>query len=53
MLLSQFLAQRGAHDNAADAGRGTVVRLSRLAPGRVEVAVDLRHFGGGRVVVEC
>jgi hypothetical protein len=31
VLLTQFLAERGAHDVAADARRGTEVRLSRLA----------------------
>jgi hypothetical protein len=50
VLFSQFLAQRSAHDDSSDAGRGTEMRLSRLASGRVKAGVDLRHGGGDRVL---
>lgn len=33
VLLTELLRQRGAHDVAADAGRGREVSLPRLAPG--------------------
>lgn len=36
VLLAKLLAERGAHDVAADAGRSTEVLLARLAPGGVE-----------------
>lgn len=33
VLLTELLAERGAHDGAAHAGRSTEVRLARLSPG--------------------
>ena len=33
VLLTELLGERGAHDSAADAGRGREVRLARLSPG--------------------
>ena len=37
MLLTEFLAERSAHDGAAHAGWGAEVRLARLSPGGMEV----------------
>lgn len=34
VLLTELLGERGAHDGAADAGRGREVRLARLSSGR-------------------
>jgi len=41
VLLTELLGERGAHDGAADAGRGREVRLARLSSGR-------RQSWGGR-----
>lgn len=41
VLLTELLGERGAHDGAADAGRGREVRLARLSSGR-------RQSCGGR-----
>jgi len=43
VLLTELLAERGAHDVAADARRSTEVRLARLAPRGVEGCADLSH----------
>jgi hypothetical protein len=41
VLLTELLGERGAHDSAADTGRGREVRLARLSSGR-------RQSCGGR-----
>lgn len=39
------LGERCAHDHSSHAGGGLEVSLAALSPARVQVAVDLRHFG--------
>lgn len=43
VLLSQLLAERRAHDNAADARGGAEVRLSRLASGAGNACGSCHH----------
>lgn len=51
VLLTELLAEGGAHDDAADAGGGREVRLARLPAGRVntgcisKVSTSIRLFG--------
>lgn len=46
VLLTELLGERGAHDSAADTGRGREVRLARLSSGRRQRGVDLGHLVG-------
>jgi len=44
VLLTEFLAERCAHDGAAHARRSREVRLARLSPGGVEACCH-QHAG--------
>ena len=46
VLLTELLGERGAHDSAADAGRGREVRLARLSSGRRQSCAGEGQLGG-------
>ena len=46
VLLTELLGERGAHDSAADTGRGREVRLARLSSGRRQSCAVEGQLGG-------
>jgi len=53
VLFTKLLAQRGAQDSPADAGRGTEVRFARLPSRRVQCCNFVNDLILFRLIVRC